>query len=631
MTLLTLQNVNKAFVMNEVLKDIDLTLPEGSKLGLVGVNGSGKSTLLKLIAGEDAPDSGVISLIKGAKVGYLSQHADIRSDYTVTQELSRVFDDLFRMETRLREMEQQMANGEDLGDQYARLTQRYEDAGGYEKESRIQGVLAGLSFAKDRRDMPSRLLSGGEQTRLCLARLLLRQPDLLLLDEPTNHLDLPATAWLEDTLKKYTGAVIVVSHDRYFLNAVCSQMAELRQGRVTQYSCGYDEFEKRRDARLRQQIKDYELQQETIRREEEIIRRYRSFNREKSIKAAESREKRLEKIERLEKPVSDRHVRFSFSCRRRTGDDVLMIKGLKKSFDGRPLFENVDLQLKSGDRVAIIGANGIGKTTLLNIIMGREARDVGSVIFGANVDAGYYDQKQAGLHPEKDILSEVWDDFPLLEPGEVRSALGLFLLTGEDVFRQVGTLSGGEKGRVALSKLMLRRDNLLILDEPTNHLDMDSRQVLEDALMDYEGTILTVSHDRWFINRVATRVAEMTPEGLRLYEGNYDSYLEKKQEMEKLLSSPAALGETRTQMQKQQRKERLSKEQERQKRVQLKQLEAEIEKLEKDLADLEAELGKSETWQDHQYGMGVQARHDALKQELDGKYEQWTLLSEEAE
>ena len=631
MTLLTLQNVNKAFVMNEVLKDIDLTLPEGGKLGLVGVNGSGKSTLLKLIAGEDTPDSGVISLIKGAKVGYLSQHADIRSDYTVTQELSRVFDDLFRMETRLREMEQQMARGEDLGDQYARLTQRYEDAGGYEKESRIQGVLAGLSFAKDRRDMPSRLLSGGEQTRLCLARLLLRQPDLLLLDEPTNHLDLPATAWLEDTLKKYKGAVIVVSHDRYFLNAVCSQMAELRQGRVTQYSCGYDEFEKRRDARLRQQIKDYELQQETIRREEEIIRRYRSFIREKSIKAAESREKRLEKIERLEKPVSDRHVRFSFSCRRRTGDDVLMIKGLKKSFDGRPLFENVDLQLKSGDRVAIIGANGIGKTTLLNIIMGRETRDGGSVIFGANVDAGYYDQKQAGLHPEKDILSEVWDDFPLLEPGEVRSALGLFLLTGEDVFRQVGTLSGGEKGRVALSKLMLRRDNLLILDEPTNHLDMDSRQVLEDALMDYEGTILTVSHDRWFINRVATRVAEMTPEGLRLYEGNYDSYLEKKQEMEKLLSSPAALGETRTQMQKQQRKERLSKEQERQKRVQLKQLEAEIEKLEKDLADLEAELGKSETWQDHQYGMGVQARHDALKQELDGKYEQWTLLSEEAE
>ena len=631
MTLLTLQNVNKAFVMNEVLKDIDLTLPEGGKLGLVGVNGSGKSTLLKLIAGEDAPDSGVISLIKGAKVGYLSQHADIMSDYTVTQELSRVFDDLFRMETRLREMEQQMARGEDLGDQYARLTQRYEDAGGYEKESRIQGVLAGLSFAKERRDMPSRLLSGGEQTRLCLARLLLRQPDLLLLDEPTNHLDLPATAWLEDTLKKYKGAVIVVSHDRYFLNAVCSQMAELRQGRVTQYSCGYDEFEKRRDARLRQQIKDYELQQETIRREEEIIRRYRSFNREKSIKAAESREKRLEKIERLEKPVSDKHVRFSFSCRRRTGDDVLMIKGLKKSFDGRPLFENVDLQLKSGDRVAIIGANGIGKTTLLNIIMGREARDGGSVIFGANVDAGYYDQKQAGLHPEKDIFSEVWDDFPLLEPGEVRSALGLFLLTGEDVFRQVGTLSGGEKGRVALSKLMLRRDNLLILDEPTNHLDMDSRQVLEDALTDYEGTILTVSHDRWFINRVATRVAEMTPEGLRLYEGNYDSYLEKKQEMEKLLSSPAALGETRTQMQKQQRKERLSKEQERQKRVQLKQLEAEIEKLEKDLADLEAELGKSETWQDHQYGMGVQARHDALKQELDGKYEQWTLLSEEAE
>ncbi|MCR4621213.1 MAG: ABC-F family ATP-binding cassette domain-containing protein [Clostridiales bacterium] len=629
MTLLTLQNVNKAFVMNEVLKDIDLTLPEGGKLGLVGVNGSGKSTLLRLIAGEDMPDSGTISLIKGAKVGYLSQHADIKSDYTVTQELSRVFDDLFRMETRLREMEQLMSRGEDLAEQYARLTQRYEDAGGYEKESRIQGVLAGLSFAKDRRDMPSRLLSGGEQTRLCLARLLLRQPDLLLLDEPTNHLDLPATAWLEDTLKKYKGAVIVVSHDRYFLNSVCSQMAELRQGHVTQYSCGYDEFEKRRDARLRQQIKDYELQQETIKREEEIIRRYRSFNREKSIKAAESREKRLEKIERLEKPVSDRHVRFSFSCRRRTGDDVLMVKGLKKSFDGRPLFENIDLHLKSGDRVAIIGANGIGKTTLLNIIMGREARDGGSVIFGANVDAGYYDQKQADLHPEKDILSEVWDDFPLLEPGEVRSALGLFLLTGEEVFRQVGTLSGGERGRVELSKLMLRHDNLLILDEPTNHLDMDSRQVLEDALTDYEGTILTVSHDRWFINRVATRVAEMTPEGLRLYEGNYDSYLEKKQEMARLLSSPAASGETRTQMIKQQKKERLSKEQERQRRVRLKQLEAEIEKLEKDLSALEAELGKSETWQDHQYGMEVQARHDALKLELDGKYDEWTLLSEE--
>ena len=630
MTLLTLAGISKSFVMNRVLTDVDLTLPEYGRMGLVGVNGSGKSTLMKIIAGEEEADEGTVSLMRGVTVGFLTQHADIKTDLTVTEELSRVFDDVKRMEEKLREMEKQISEGhEELGDAYARLTARWEDAGGYEWPSRVQGVLAGLGFSQERRSQPAHLLSGGEKTRLCLARLLLRHPDLLLLDEPTNHLDLQGTEWLEETLKKYKGSVIVISHDRYFLNAVCDHMAELRQTRLTQYTGNYDEFARKREANLERQLKEYQLQQAEIERQEAIIRRYRMFNREKSIRAAESRERRLEKIERLEKPVDDKRVRFSFSSRRRTGDDVLIIKDLKKGFGGRTLFENLSLHLRAGDRVAVIGPNGVGKSTLLNIITHRLEKDEGSIQYGANLDMGYYDQQQSSLHPDKDIMSEVWDDFPHLDPDRVRGTLALFLLTGEDVFRKVSTLSGGERGRVALSKLMLRRDNLLLLDEPTNHLDMDSREVLECALQDYDGTILTVSHDRYFINRVANRVIEMTQDGVTAYEGNYDAYLEKKRQMSALLTPLETSGKTRTQIEKEQKKERASREETRAKKARLRQLESEIESTEALADELQTALGEGEIWLDHEKALAKQNELDSLKKRLEGMYAAWETLAQE--
>ena len=535
MILLSIQNVTKSFAMNTVLRDVNLTLQAGSRMGLVGANGAGKSTLFKLISGAMEPDEGTISIARGTRVGVLTQEADIQSDLTVQQELERVFEPLREMERRLRALEAEMAEKhadaaeyESLSRSYSNLLDRFERSGGYEWPSRIQGVLAGLGFARGREDQPARVLSGGEKTRLCLARLLLTQPDLLLLDEPTNHLDLQATQWLEETLKKYKGTVLVISHDRYFLNAVCNCMAEISLRRLTQYEGNYDQFSVKRRADLERQMKEYKLQQAEIARQEAIIQRYRMYNREKSIKAAESREKRLEKMERLERPQSEQKVRFSFEARRRTGDDVLMVKDLRKGFEGRTLFENFNLHLRAGDRVAIIGPNGVGKSTLLNIIARQLPPDSGTVVYGSNVDLGYYEQHQTKLHPDKDILNEIWDDFPRLEIDRVRGVLALFLLTGDDVFQPIRTLSGGEKGRVSLAKLMLRHDNFLLMDEPTNHLDMDSREVLEGALEDFDGTILTVSHDRYFINRVANRVVEMTPEGAKEYIGNYDDYLEKK-------------------------------------------------------------------------------------------------------
>ena len=635
MVLLSMQNVNKSFGLNVVLKNINMTLKEGQKMGLVGVNGSGKSTLLKLITGElhpDAPnpDPGTISLMRGATVGILTQFADIESNLTVVEELSRVFDPLKQMETRLREMEAEMAEKhedaaafEQLSKDYARLTERFEDAGGYEWPSRIQGVLAGLGFAKERQHQPANLLSGGEKTRLCLARILLMQPDLLMLDEPTNHLDLAATQWLEETLKKYKGSVIVISHDRYFLNAVCDCMAELSMTRLTQYEGNYDAFTVQRRMNLERQIKEYEMQQKEIARQQAIIDRYRMYNREKSIRAAESREKRLEKMELVERPVDEQKVRFSFEARRRTGDDVMIVKDLSKGFDGRTLFQNFNLHMRAGDRIAIIGPNGVGKTTLLRIIMDQLKADTGSIRFGANVDVGYYDQHQAGLHADKDVLNELWDEFPRLEPDQVRGVLALFLFMGEDVFQPISTLSGGERGRVALAKLMLRKDNVLLLDEPTNHLDMDSREVLEDALEDFTGTILTVSHDRYFINRVANKVIEMNADGVVEFAGNYDNYLEKKRLMD-AGEEEAGPARTKTEIEKDKRRQRLMRESKKALKQRVAALEGDIAATEELIEELEAKMGDPATYQDEKKAAQVAHDHKAAQEKLEALYEEWT-------
>ena len=635
MILLTLQDVSKAFGVNVILKDVRLSLQSGSRLGLVGVNGSGKSTLLKIISGAMEPDSGTVSLARGTRVGVLTQDADITSDLTIQQELERVFEPVREMERRLRAMEAEMAAVHDdpeafaaLSQAYSRLTDRFEDAGGYEWPSRIQGVLAGLGFARGRETQPANLLSGGEKTRLCLARLLLTQPELLMLDEPTNHLDLRSVEWLEDTLKKYRGTVIVISHDRYFLNSVCDCMAELSMRRLTQYEGNYDRFLVQREANLERQLKEYKMQQAEIARQQAIIARYRMYNREKSIRAAESREKRLEKLERVEKPVSEQKVRFTFEARRRTGDDVLFTRDLSKGFEGRKLFEHFNLHLRAGDRVAIIGPNGVGKTTLLNIIAGRLSADSGTVVFGSNVDLGYYDQLQSSLHPEKDVLNELWDDFPRLEIDRVRGVLALFLLTGDDVYQPISTLSGGERGRVALAKLMLKKDNLLLLDEPTNHLDMDSREVLEDALMDFDGTLLTVSHDRYFINRVATRVIEMRPDGVTEYLGNYDDYIEKKRLEAAGEAAAETGGKTRTQLDKERRRERLKKETARQWEQHLKQLEKDIAAKEEEIATLEARMGDPELYRDPEAAQKVAEAHKQAQEDLEALYEEWSEMEE---
>ena len=638
MVIASLQNVCKSFVMNQVLKDVTLTLQQGSRMGLVGVNGSGKSTLLKIIAGQLPADSGSVSIMRGTQTGLLTQQADITGDGTVLEELSRVFEPLRALEARLRQLEGEIADQHQdeqalnsLNKEYARLTERFEREGGYEWPSRIQGVLAGLGFAKGREDQPARLLSGGEKTRLCLARVLLKQPDLLMLDEPTNHLDLPSTAWLEETLKKYRGTVLIISHDRYFLNQVCDCMAELTMGRLTQYSGNYDAFAAQREENLIRQMKEYKLQQAEIARHEAIIARYRSFNREKSIIAARSWEKKLERIERdkIEWPVSEQKVRFSFDVRRRSGDDALIVKGLAKGFEGRTLFENFSLHLRAGDRVALIGPNGIGKTTLLRILVGQLKPDAGTLIYGANVDLGYYDQQQEGLHPEKTVMSEVWDQFPRMEPGDVRSVLALFLFTGEDVFQPIATLSGGERGRVALAKLMLKKDNLLLLDEPTNHLDMDSREVLEHALDDFPGTILTVSHDRYFINRVCDRVVEMSGTGVQEYLGNYDDYVEKKRRMAEAQADPLS-GRSRTEIEREKRKLKLRQQSLKALNKRVQELEDQIAAAEAEVSRLEALLADPATYQDRERAEAIARAHRAAQQSLPPLYEQWEEAAEVA-
>ena len=638
MILLTVNDVSKAFVMKSVLENVNLVLHQGQRMGLVGVNGSGKSTLFRLIAGEMEPDSGSITMIRGTRVGMLTQQADIVGELTVQQELERVFEPVRRMEARLRDMEAEMAEKasdpeefDRISKEYSRLMDRFEDAGGYEWPSRIQGVLAGLGFADDKRDQVASLLSGGEKTRLCLARLLLTQPELLMLDEPTNHLDLASTQWLEETLRKYRGTVLVISHDRYFMNAVCDCMAELSMRHLSQYDGNYDQFSVKRQADIERRLKEYKLQQAEIARQKAIIERYRMYNRERSIRAAESREKMLEKMELVEKPTSEKKVRFSFEARRRTGDDVLMLKGLAKGFGQRTLFQNLFMHLRAGDRVALIGPNGVGKSTLLNAIVGQTRPDRGEIVFGSNVDIGYYDQQQSSLHNEKDIMSEVWDDFPWLEPGDVRGVLALFLFTGEEVYKKIGELSGGERGRVALAKLMLKKDNLLLLDEPTNHLDMDSREVLEGALLDFEGTMLTVSHDRYFINKVANKVIELNPDGAVEYIGNYDDYLEKKRMEAAGVDVQAGSGVTKTQLDKEKRRQRLRQESQKQLEARLAQTEKAVADTEALIEELEAKMGDPDVYRDGERAAQVAREHAAAKEKLDELYEEWEELTDATE
>ena len=633
MILLALQEIRKSFGTHEVLKGVSFTLQEHERMGLVGVNGSGKSTLMKIIAGEETADSGSVNLQKGLRIGYLAQQGELTGEETVQRVVESVFDPLVQMEAEMRSLEAGMAAHADdeetlrrLGGRYDALTRAFERRDGYGWRSRVTGVLKGLKLW-EMREMETSRLSGGERTRLCLGRMLLSEPDLLLLDEPTNHLDLKSITWLEDYLTSYRGAVLVISHDRYFMDRVCGRMAELILGTVETYTGNYTEYAAKRAEVYETRMRAWELQQKEIARQEAVIAMYRRFNREKSIRLAESREKRLEKIERLEKPQEEGTVRFRFETRRRTGEDVLETEGLEKRFGERTIFRDLAIHLRAGDRVALIGDNGTGKTTLLRCLTGEEKPDAGRIRWGTGVDIGYYDQHQAGLHPDKTVLDEVWDRFPRMEQYEVRGALGLFLFTGDDVFAPVSTLSGGEKGRVALTELMLRKDNVLLLDEPTNHLDMDSREVLEAALADFPGTILAVSHDRYFINRFADKVFVLDGEGIKEYLGNYDSYYEKVQRG----AEPDAetQGMTRTALDKEKRRSREEQTRLKERKDRLKQTEEAIAKAEKDAEALEQELADPETYRDPEKAAEKTRKYNAVKAEIERLYETWEALEAE--
>lgn len=633
MILLSLQGIQKSFGTNEVLRDASLVLQDGQRMGLVGVNGCGKSTLMKIIAGIETADGGTMTMQKGLKLGYLAQQGQVGEGRTVLEELESVFEPVQRMEQQLRDLEHQMADAHDeaslhrLGSQYDQLTRRFEESNGYGWRSTVQGVLAGLGFRKEQQGQMASLLSGGERTRLCLGRMLLTEPDVLLLDEPTNHLDLKSIAWLEDYLRTYRGAVLLISHDRYFMDHVCDRMCELLLGATECYDGNYSAYMVQRTERFEIRMKAYELQQKEIARQEAIIARYRQFNREKSIRLAESREKRLEKVERLEKPKDESAIHFHFDVHRRTGDDVLMIDDLAKGFSGRTLFEHVKMHLRAGDRVALIGDNGVGKSTLFKCIVGEEKPDCGTIRFGAGVDIGYYDQHQAHLHENKTVLDEVWDDFHRLDQTEVRGALGLFLFTGDDVLMPISTLSGGEKGRVALTKLMLKKDNVLLLDEPTNHLDMDSREVLEDALENFPGTILAISHDRYFINRFATKVCVLEAGGVKEYLGNYDDYFEKINRQQAPDSENT--GMTKTAMDKEKRKSREEEKRIREKKNAIAAAEKAIAAAEEEAAEMEAQLADPATYQDAEKAAQLAKAYQLKKDEIERRYAEWEALSAE--
>ena len=536
--ILSCSNITKSFGEKHILKQVSFHLEEHEKAAIVGINGAGKSTLLKIIIGELSADQGVAALGKGTSIGYLAQHQDLDSESTIYDALLEVKRPIIQMEERIRSLELEMKSAtgdvlESMLSEYSRLNHSFELANGYAYRSEITGVLKGLGFEEEEFTKHINTLSGGQKTRVSLGKLLLTKPDILLLDEPTNHLDMESIAWLETYLKSYSGSVIIVAHDRYFLDRVVTKIVELDNGTATVFSGNYSAYSDKkamlRDARIRA----YLNQQQEIKHQEEVITKLKSFNREKSIRRAESREKMLEKIERLEKPVDiDDSMDIRLEPDVVSGNDVLSVTDLSKSFGSQTLFSNVDFEIKRGERVAIIGNNGTGKTTLLKIINGLLDADSGEIRLGSKVHVGYYDQEHQVLHMEKTLFEEIQDTYPNMNNTQIRNTLASFLFTGDDVFKLIKDLSGGERGRVSLAKLMLSDANFLLLDEPTNHLDITSKEILESALCRYTGTVLYVSHDRYVINRTATRILDLTSRSLINYIGNYDYYLEKKEDVE---------------------------------------------------------------------------------------------------
>ena len=636
--ILSCQSICKSFGEKVILQDASFHIEEREKAALIGNNGAGKTTLLRIIMEEISADSGQVVIAKDKKIGYLAQYQDIHGHHTIYEELMTTKQYILDMEDKIRSLEQEMKyvagdKLESLMNNYTRLTHQFELENGYAYKSEIVGVLKGLGFEEEDYGKQIENLSGGQKTRVALGKLLISKPDILLLDEPTNHLDMESIAWLETYLLNYPGAVFIVSHDRYFLDKVVTKIVEIEAAQMRMYEGNYSAYALKK-AQLRDaQYKAYLNQQREIKHQEAVITKLRSFNREKSIKRAESRVKMLDKIQRIEKPIEiDNQMRISLEPRFISGNDVLTVEGLSKAFPGQTLFTDINFEIKRGERVALIGNNGTGKTTILKILNGIVAADAGRFALGSKVQIGYYDQEHHVLHMEKTIFQEISDTYPTLTETEIRNMLAAFLFTGDDVFKLISSLSGGERGRVSLAKLMLSEANFLILDEPTNHLDIASKEILEEALNSYTGTVLYVSHDRYFINQTATRIMDLTNQAIVNYIGDYDYYLEKKDEMTRIYA-PAQetaaqevkenVSETKLTWQQQKEEQALKRKRENE----LKKVERRIEELETRDKEIDETMVLPDICTNVAECTKLSREKAAIAEELEGLYEKWEELA----
>ena len=640
MILMQLNGISKSFGAEEILSNIKIEIKDKDRIAIVGRNGAGKSTLLKIMAQELSYDEGEFFQPKDLTFGYLSQHMTLESGKTIWDEMLEVFSHLKSLEKQLRALEKEMEKACELsGEEYDKVLKEYDKLqlayqtdGGYTYESDIRAVLSGLNFESFDYDTPIAELSGGQKTRLALGKLLLQKPQLLILDEPTNHLDIDTLSWLENYLVSYPGAIVIVSHDRYFLDKTVSIVYEISRHKTRKYHGSYSKYLEQKALNYEQELKEFEKQQTEIKKMEDFIQR--NIVRASTTKRAQSRRKQLEKMERLDRPLGDESsASFSFQINRRSGNDVLKVEELSLRYEKEvdPIFSNIRMDINRGDRIALVGPNGVGKTTLLKAILGRLQTEKGNIQLGTNVQIGYYDQEQADLNSTKTILQELWDDYPTINEKDIRTVLGNFLFSGDDVLKQVHTLSGGEKARLALAKLKMQQANFLIMDEPTNHLDIDSKEVLEAALIDFPGTILFVSHDRYFINKIADQVAEMERDGITIYLGDYDYYLEKKEEeaeIERLKQEKETTSNSETKKLSYKEGKQLQSEKRKVQR-RISELEEMIEHQELDIAQIEEEMTKPEVYQDHEKSLELTETVNKLKYEIEQLIEEWTALQEE--
>ena len=636
MIVLSCNNLNKSFVIDSILENVNFTVNEYDKIGIIGVNGTGKTTLFKIISGIYGYDSGDIYTSKDCEIGYLEQNTNFHSENTILEEVLEVFKDVIEMEKYLRDLEHKISEEssntnsttlEKLMNEYSNKLEAFSDMNGYGYKSEAKGVLKGLGFSDEDMDKPISILSGGEKTRVLLGKLLLKKPTLLLLDEPTNHLDSEAIEWLEVFLKQYKGTVILISHDRYFLDQVVNRIFEIHNKKLKTYNGNYSDFIKASAIEKELELKKFEDQQKDIKKQEESIERLKAFGREKHLKRARSKEKALAKVDVLDKPEAYRKkAKIEFNPSVTSGNDVLQLRDISMGYGERILFKDLNLDIYRGEKVALIGANGIGKSTLFKIIMNEITPLSGDIKFGTNVNVSYFHQEQKTLNLDNTIIDEIWEDNKQLTQTSLRTMLGAFLFEGEEVFKKISTLSGGERARVAILKLILSNANLLLLDEPTNHLDIDSKEVLEEALSSYTGTIFTISHDRYFLNTVVDKVLVLDENGITEYLGNYDYYIEKKKQVQEMNTVEVVEEKTKTQLKEEKRKEREQREAEKKNRVKRQNIEKEIEETEAKIEEMDVLLCQEEVYSNPEKSKDVSLQKASLEEKLSALYEEWESL-----